>query len=549
MFPRLKMIAAIGLSLAIPRGITAHPISLPSAIVNVQPDHVQVELVVMLEDLVLFYKIQAGKDFYFPAAPIHKAAVSHRQFLLDGLFLVDDHGNRLTGAIEEPDLGAIPEKGALQSELKARTICYQIRYPTDHATSLLTVSQQFGGEKAILPAQLDLVVLQQGVLLSRSRQLPANRPASYRIDWKKPPRQTLTLEDIRRQKQEQFRQRLGISSYSGLYSFIYITGREVRHEILIPLLTLETWLTIPRADADFLTVQEQQAARQQIGDYFLNRNPVQVNGQASSPVLTRLNFFGLDIRDFALNAEPRKVSVYQARVGIIMTYPCPRSPREVTFLWESFNPHATFLRSTVFALNEPVRQQTFVKEKPEFTWHAAKGADISPPARPVMLGINKNRTIRPDTRQARSITTSLLENIYHSFDLSTDAQVYDAMATSIDGPLLRQLFLQTKRSLVIAEQGGAIARVAAVESLEGKLLVPGKESFQYLAQWRVTGTVEHWGHIHMRENQYEALLTVNSTTAGWKISGYQLRDQKGVRMETTIRGYDPIPDRNGARNR
>jgi len=61
MFPRLKMIAAIGLSLAIPRGITAHPISLPSAIVNVQPDHVQVELVVMLEDLVLFYKIQAGK--------------------------------------------------------------------------------------------------------------------------------------------------------------------------------------------------------------------------------------------------------------------------------------------------------------------------------------------------------------------------------------------------------------------------------------------------------------------------------------------------------
>ena len=88
-----------------------------------------------------------------------------------------------------------------------------------------------------------------------------------------------------------------------------------------------------------------------------------------------------------------------------------------------------------------------------------------------------------------------------------------------------------------------------MKPLEGTLVVPGRESFQYLARWRVTGTVEHWGHIHLRENQYEALLTVHSTTAGWKIAGYQLRDQKGVRMETTIRGYDPVPEKTTPRNR
>jgi len=549
MSARLKMIVAIGLALVAPRGSAAHPISLPSAIVDVQPDHVRVELDVMLEDLVLFYKVKAGKDYYFPSAPLRQAAASHRQFLLDGMFLVDDRGSRLKGTIGDPDLGMIPDKGALQSELKARIVRYQLRYPTDHAPSLLTVSQQFGGPTAILPAQLDLVVLQQGVLLDRSRQLPANRPASYPIDWKKPPRQTMTLEEIREQKREQFRQRLGITSYSGLYSFIYVTGREVRHEILVPLLTLESWVPVARADPDFLTVPEQQAAADQIGDYFLHHNPVKVNGQPSSPRLTRLNFFGLDIRDFALNAEPRTVSVYQARVGIIITYPSDQPPRTVEFSWESFNPYATFLRSTVFALAEPASQQTFVKEKPDFTWQAGKTTPVSPPPRPVTLGINRNRTIRPDTRQARSITTSLLENIYHSFDLSTDARIYDAMATSIEGPLLRQLFLQTKRSLVVVEQGGAIARVTAVQPLEGTLLVPGRESFQYLARWRVTGTVEHWGHIHLRENQYEALLTVHSTTAGWKIAGYQLRDQKGVRMETTIRGYDPVPEKTAPRNR
>jgi hypothetical protein len=95
--------------------------------------------------------------------------------------------------------------------------------------------------------------------------------------------------------------------------------------------------------------------------------------------------------------------------------------------------------------------------------------------------------------------------------------------------------------LIVAEQGGAIARVIAVKPLDGTLQVPGRESFKYMARWRVTGTVEHWGHIHLRENQYEALMTVSSTPSGWKIAAYELRDQKGIRMETTIRGYDPAP--------
>ena len=141
MSARLRMIVAIGLVLVVPRESAAHPISLPSAIIDVQPDHVRVELDVMLEDLVLFYKVKAGKDFYFPVAPLRQAATSHRQFLLDGIFLVDDRGSRLKGSIGDPDLGMIPDKGALQSELKARIVRYQLRYPTDHALRLLTISQ------------------------------------------------------------------------------------------------------------------------------------------------------------------------------------------------------------------------------------------------------------------------------------------------------------------------------------------------------------------------------------------------------------------------
>ncbi len=54
------------------------------------------------------------------------------------------------------------------------------------------------------------------------------------------------MQELRAQREKQKRDRLGIASYSGLYSFLYITRFEVRHELLIPLLSLEQWLPIDR---------------------------------------------------------------------------------------------------------------------------------------------------------------------------------------------------------------------------------------------------------------------------------------------------------------
>ena len=62
-------------------------------------------------------------------------------------------------------------------------------------------------------------------------------------------------------EEEQRRQNMGITSYSATYTFVYIQNEEVRVEILMPLLTLETWQPVARANTDFLEVAEQLAAR------------------------------------------------------------------------------------------------------------------------------------------------------------------------------------------------------------------------------------------------------------------------------------------------
>ena len=66
----------------------------------------------------------------------------------------------------------------------------------------------------------------------------------------------------------------------------------------------------------------------QIAEWFRNRNPVEIDGIPVKPVLQRLQFFGLDIQDFAQNAKPRRISAYQARPALSSTTASPAQPCE-----------------------------------------------------------------------------------------------------------------------------------------------------------------------------------------------------------------------------
>jgi hypothetical protein len=59
------------------------------------------------------------------------------------------------------------------------------------------------------------------------------------------------------------------------------------------------------------------------------------------------------------------------------------------------------------------------------------------------------------------------------------------------------------------------------------------------ATWRVTGTVEHWGHIHTRENEFAARMKISATPEGrGRIVGFEVTDEKRVRFETAVRMFE-----------
>lgn len=50
----------------------------------------------------------------------------------------------------------------------------------------------------------------------------------------------------------------------------------------------------------------------------------------------------------------------------------------------------------------------------------------------------------------------------------------------------------------------------------------------FKAKWSAFGSVGHWGHIHTRKNQYEALITLEPIDKTWKIIDLELLEEKRV---------------------
>ena len=564
-----------------------------NAVANVREDEVLVELRIMLEDLVLFHSLKADTQTLFKAGDLRKAAVSHDSFLLKHFTLRDGNGEVFKGEVQRRDLSAIPDEGVPQAELMKQHAVYLMRYvPPKKKPEFITVVQQFGGSKAVVPSVMDFMTLQNGVWQSKPTQLQHGRPHSVTFDWENPPTEApKNWRELRKKREEELQRKLGITSYTGLYSYIYLNDREVRHEILVPLLTFEEWLPIKRANPEFLEVEEQDAMREQIAEWFRNRNPVEIDGIPVKPVLQRLQFFGLDIQDFAQNAEPRRISAYQARLGIILSYPAKAPPNRVNLTWEVFQESAPFLRSIVYDRNANPTEEFFVKDQPDFEWIREGEAPIvasfqtdwtpiqskrkisnvsygligiafaggaftwmlyrnHPQCIPRSLGVAgiwligafmfkdhvpvAGRPLAPDFTKH---TTTLLQNIYRAYDYGDQSDVYDALAHSVNGPLLDELFLLIQSGLRMQEQGGAIANVQEVRIESIKPVLDNPESLD--CKWNVTGTVEHWGHIHTRENQYSARIKLDVSEKGrGRISKFEVTNEKRVRFETGLRMFD-----------
>jgi len=382
---------------------------------------------------------------------------------------------------------------------------------------------------------------------------------------------------------------------------IHVETSRVRFYIMLNLAFVDEVVDLYREDDSRLHPAEFASYRAGLLDYFHDTNRVMIDGLEVAPVDAGFESMDADISFLPL--FPRMGERALAKVQLVLDYPVKSPPNAVQMYWgsyppdravgdENFMPTVT-VRAQLFS-NGIQEEVVFNEEEPEFTWHNSgeTAADHflkvpEPPAQagwpmPVgslglliaggvaalLLNRNKRHLVAvatsacvvavawfsrggmvievggnqdlPSSSEAEQIFLPLPANIYRAFDYTAESDIYDALAQSVDGPLLDTLYNQVYRGLIMQEEGGAVSRVMAVRPVElavesiGILPDDGRPGFDVLARWQVDGKVTHWGHSHERTNEYQARYTVLQTDQGWRIGGSQVQEQ--LRVSATPEG-------------
>lgn len=139
--------------------------------------------------------------------------------------------------------------------------------------------------------------------------------------------------------------------------------------------------------------------------------------------------------------------------------------------------------------------------------------------------------------EALSVFESLHRNIYRAFDYTDEGAVYDALAQSVDGPMLETIYNDVYQSLIMREENGAVSKVVRVEVEDAFLIEPideaaevahGPSAYVVHCAWQVDGLVTHFGHTHARTNAFTAVYTVAPRADGWRIVDAEILDQRRI---------------------
>lgn len=130
-----------------------------------------------------------------------------------------------------------------------------------------------------------------------------------------------------------------------------------------------------------------------------------------------------------------------------------------------------------------------------------------------------------DPAAAQAVVAPLLRNAYRAFDHRSESAIYDVLARSVDGELLRRLYLETLQALTLEGREGTRVTLrefdASVAGVE-----PAAAGFIADCEWTALGTVGHWGHSHTRVNRYTARVTVQPVQGEWKLTDLEVREAR-----------------------
>jgi len=559
--------------------------------IHINEDHVKIELEVFVNDIKTFE--QLIPDEFFAGINIKRAPLEERmqQFSNEGLEIVADKDAKLKATLKlaEPRLrkerpSLIPWKinpytgQPIPGPPEDKRVLYvELIYPFKEKPASLTFIPPLDEQTKTSKVSIGFITYHKGVLINDFRYL--SEPSSLTLDWTDPWYSAFDKKALKRWQR------------GSVMSFVYIEPYEVRHEILARVKDLEALLDLGLRGDEYIEADENVPLKKRVGEFFLKRDKTLIDGKQLRPILDRTAFVKYSMTGSTFLDQPEKLPINTAMIGVIITYLIDGIPQQVTNQWDLWSdriqkvptnaidpagpfpsyvtPDDNVLTWTNFLKTYQMPTVAKIKVNESLTtmkipvasalcllavlpigWQLAKrrknAGSIGLHLGLVVVLIAGSVTLYPflkvavakpvvlapqmTDKDAVAVLNSLLKNIYRSFDFREEDDVYNRLATSVNGDLLAEIYLQNRKSLIVTQAGSARARVKEVEILEVDVnqLDDSPLGRLFHAKWTATGTVGHWGHIHVRKNQYEANIAVKPLDGAWKITDLELLEEKRI---------------------
>jgi hypothetical protein len=518
---------------------------------------VTAELEISLDALPVFKNLLPDEVYQNLSFGNEDAALRQQEFFSKQLALLTSNNKPLPGEL----LSIGPSRKVLRDRINGTPLPIQ-----DDAPQIIRASIRYHFEPGNQPEQLSFVsqtasdigfvVYHNKVAVNDFRYLRSGY--TLVLDWQDPWYSHFESRRLRRQY------------HAPMSGFIYVEPFEVRKEIIARPKDLQRWIDLGLEGKTTIPVAMQAEIKEKVAGFLAQHQPVTIDGKPRKGILDSVNFLERTLTSSRVIDPPVPLGIDAAILGAIFVYPQKGLPQQVTMDWDLWDERIVSVPVSAVDQAGPLpsfldREWTQLEWKnflkfpeiptlesiqapaPEWKQLLAKSLPVTalflvlsvgwmyrvfkqkkPQTLPagitlmllagVLTALLLGESNSPQPERAEIIVGKLLHNVYRAFDYRDESEIYDVLERSVTGELLTNIYLETKRSLVLANQGGAQAKVKNVQ-LEALQLKPVEDDniFSADVNWTVNGSVGHWGHIHQRSNRYQAVLTIVAAQNQWKL--------------------------------
>ena len=356
---------------------------------------------------------------------------------------------------------------------------------------------------------------------------------------------------------------------SPFMSYLIVEPYQVRHEVLVDLKSALEWITFDVDAQDQIPVDRQSALTDELARLIVERSPIHIDGARARVASIIGGFVVLGPNGALARGTPVPEPLSTAIVGVTLVYETESIAESVSLEWGLFSAAGSAVPLTV---TDPlaVEASELSPNASSYAWSNRLG-DFELPeieaiaaTRPewpfvslllagvalVTLSLGRGRSlasfclvvayglypfarveatvpwigeVRIDREASSEVLERLLTNVYRCFDIHNEDAIYNRLALTVTGEQLLAVYLESRRALELENSGGARVRIDEVVVREVRSVKEAENGgYAIDTVWTVGGSVNHFGHLHFRQNRYDATITIVPTENTWKIRSMEL---------------------------